>query len=301
MKPEVLSKGRVEDFKNYCRKHKLEVDQTYLHEDEDLIDFEPNENNPTYIICNDKNEITAAASVVLNEYYRRGRTGRFRIFHSAVEDADCYNMLFKAITKHIEGLDSVFLHIPSVNEKLMRFVEGLGFRVERYSYDLLRELMDVPEPGLTEGYEIKPFKLGRDEKAWCDIRNISFAHHMGSNIPITPEMVAEQMTAVDHIEGGAMLLYHKERPVGIVRGVKDEDMGPEVMVILALAIMPGYQGKGLGRSMLRASLGFAKEKGYKRAVLNVNGENERAKTLYLDEGFKQIYASVCYKYYLKDF
>jgi GNAT superfamily N-acetyltransferase len=44
----------------------------------------------------------------------------------------------------------------------------------------------------------------------------------------------------------------------------------------------------LGRSLLRAVLLFAKDKGYKAAILCVNAENERAKALYIQEGFKQV-------------
>jgi mycothiol synthase len=41
------------------------------------------------------------------------------------------------------------------------------------------------------------------------------------------------------------------------------------------------------------------EKGYKRTILSVNGENERAQALYIQEGFKQVEAVVCYQYFLK--
>lgn len=68
------------------------------------------------------------------------------------------------------------------------------------------------------------------------------------------------------------------------------------MNIGALAVIPEYQGKGLGRSLLRASLHFAKEKSYDRTILCVNADNERAKSLYLREGFKEAEAVVCYGY-----
>ena len=68
------------------------------------------------------------------------------------------------------------------------------------------------------------------------------------------------------------------------------------MNIGPLAIIPEYQGKGLGRILLRTILNFAKDKNYKRTILCVNAENERAKALYIQEGFKQVEGVVCYKY-----
>lgn len=97
MKVEALKKERIEDFKEYCRKHKLEVDDTFLHEDEDFKYFEPNEENPTYIITNAQEQIIATASLIIDDYNRRGKKGRFRIFHSEMEDVTCYNLLLQAI------------------------------------------------------------------------------------------------------------------------------------------------------------------------------------------------------------
>lgn len=101
------------------------------------------------------------------------------------------------------------------------------------------------------------------------------------------------------LPGGMMFLFHHDKPVGIVRGAADEYEGEPIMNIGPLAILPEYQGRGLGRILLRAALRFAKEKSYASTILSVNGENERAKTLYLQEGFRQVEAVVCYAYRLK--
>lgn len=299
MKVEALKTERIEDFKEYCRKHRSEIDDSYLHDDEDLEGFEPNDENPTYIITNEQGELTAAASLIIDEYHRKGKRGRFRILHSEVEDIECYSMLLQAVVKHTEDLDNIIVFVPMVNEKLMKYVEGLKFSAERYSFLLLREAPEIPDFNLPQGYEIRPFRSGYDEEAWCEVRNASFAKLKGNDTLITPEILAKQFSGVDHIEGGEMMLYHGERPVGAVRGTNDEYEDLPVMVIGPLAIIPEYQGKGLGRSLLRASLRFAKEKSYKRTLLCVNAENERAKALYIQEGFKQVEAVTCYKYDLR--
>jgi len=297
MKVEAMGKERLEEFKDYCRKHRLDVDDSFLYE-EDLKDFEPGEENPTYIILGQKGEIIAAASLIRDEYHRRGKKGRFRIFNSEVETAEYYEKLLQAILKHTEGLDNIFVYVNLANPNMMGLIEGLSFEADRYSYLLVREDLEVPCIDLPEGYEIRTLRPGADEEIWCQVRNAGFAKLRGSETPITPEMVARMLSAEDNIEGGSMILYHEGRAVGVVRGTKDEYEDEPIMNIGPLAIIPEYQGKGLGRSLLRASLQFAKENSYKRTVLCVNAENERAKALYLQEGFKQVEAVACYRYNL---
>lgn len=295
MKIEALRKERLEEFKDYCRKHRLEVDDSFLYE-EDLKDLEPGEENPTYIVTNPQGELVAAASLIIDEYHKRGKKGRFRIFHSEIEDIEYYKMLMQEILKHTEGLEKLFVYVNLLYPKTMELFEGLEFTADRYSYLLVREDLETPEAILPEDYEIRPLRPGIDEGTWSEVRNASFAKLKGSETPITPEMVAKMISAEDHIEGGSMILYHMGKAVGVVRGAKDEFEDSPIMNIGPLAIIPEYQGKGLGRSLLRASLNFARENSYKRTILCVNAENERAKALYLQEGFKQVEAVVCYRY-----
>lgn len=298
MRIEALKNERIQDFIDYCKKHKSEVDESFLH-DEDFKDFKCGEENPTYIAQNEAGDIIAAASLIIDDYYRSGRMGRFRIFHSEIEDANVYEKLLQCILKHTDGLDKVISFVHMVNKNMMEFMEKLKFTAERYSFLMVREDMEIPASTLPEGYAIRVFRSGKDEEAWCAVRNASFARLKGSETPRTPEQIAKDMEAEDNIEGGSMLLYHKDIPVGVIRGTKDDYQGSPIMCIGPLAIIPEYQGRGLGRSLLRASLCFAMESGYKRTILCVNAENEKAKALYLHEGFKEIEATVCYKYDLK--
>jgi len=295
MKPEELKKDKINDFIRYCIKHKSEVDESFLY-DEDLKEFVPDEQNPTYIVLDKSGDIKAAASLIINEYYKRGKAARFRIFHSEVEDTKIYAMLLQAIKNHTDGLEKLIAFVPTINEKLAEYIEASGFVVDRYVYILMRDNQDVPEFTLPEGYEIRPFVLRRDEEVWCSVRNESFAKLKGSETPITPEMAAKQMSGDNVIEGGAMILYHGSRPVGVVKAERDEYEGSPAVNIGPLAIIPEYQGRGLGRQLLRASLNCARANGYDRVILCVNAENERAKALYLQEGFRQVEGSACYRY-----
>lgn len=297
MKVEPLKKERFHDFVAYCKKHRNEVDDSYLY-DSDLLEFEIGEENPTYLAINEQDSIIGAASLVMDDYHRRGKRARFRIFHTEIEDPHCFKLLLDAVLTHTSDLNKLFLFIPVINKVLIEMIEGLKFSVERYAFLLVREDIEVPEVNLPEGYELRAFQPGKDEGNWRDVRNAAFSTLLGSETPITIDGVKNLLTHQDYLEGGMMLLFHEDKPVGVIRGADDEYENEPIMNIGPVAILPEYQGRGLGRCLLRASLRFAKEKGYKRTILSVNGENERAQALYIQEGFNQVEAVACYQYFL---
>ncbi|MEW9051160.1 MAG: GNAT family N-acetyltransferase [Neobacillus sp.] len=292
MRVEALECSRVADFVAFCKRHRAELDDSFLY-DEDLKGFEANEENPTYIVMNDQGRIVAAASLIMDEYFKRGRKARFRIFYSEVDELKYYQMLLDAVLKYTADVDKVFLFVPLVNESLIDSMKDLDFISERYTFLLVREAEDEPAINLPEGYEIRSFIPRQDEETWCQVRNASFAKLRGSETPITPEMVTKMTKEEDYLNGGMMILYHHKRAVGVVRGADDEYENAPIMNIGPVAVIPEYQGRGLGRCLLRAALHFAKEQSYQRTVLCVNAENERAKALYIQEGFKQVEAVVC--------
>lgn len=298
MRIEALSNERIKDFIDYCKRHKNEVDESFLY-DEDFKEFQPDQDNPTYVVLDDKNDIRAAASLIMDDYNRRGKKARFRIFHSEIQDIQYYSKLLQALLKHTQDLQKLNIFVPLVNDALMKLMEDLGFENERYSFILVRENMEIPQWELPEGYEIRPFKPGADEETWCTVRNAGFAKLQGSETPATPEMITKMVSSEGYLDGGMMILYHQDRPVGVVRGELDEYEDRAIMNIGPLAIIPEYQGKGLGRMLLRASLEFGQKHDLDRTILCVNGENDRAKALYLQEGFAQTEGVICYKYLLK--
>ena len=58
--------------------------------------------------------------------------------------------------------------------------------------------------------------------------------------------------------------------------------------LLNLCLYPDYQGKGLGRQMLRHTISLAEKKGAKTLFLEVRVSNSAANQLYLSEGFNEI-------------
>ncbi|WP_158638577.1 GNAT family N-acetyltransferase [Metabacillus litoralis] len=295
MEVKALTNVYKEKFIAYCKKYRNDVDDSFLY-DEDLRNFELNDDNPTYLILNQEREIIAAASLMIDEYNKRGKKARFRLFHSEVDDFSCYSLLLEKILLHTKGLEKVFLFINLENEKLMNIMKKLNFTIERYSFVLLRENTEVEEPVYSTDYNVRDFRQGKDEEVWCNVRNEGFAKLQGNETPIDPENVAKMLSSEDYLEGGMKILYHQEKPVGVVRCTNDVYLNEPTMNIGPISIIPDYQGKGLGRNLLRTALKFAQEQTYKKTILCVNAENDHAKKLYLQEGFKQVEAVACYKY-----
>lgn len=299
MRIEALTRDRIPNFIAFCRKHRNEVDDSHLYDDQ-LKKFEPDEESPTYVVLGEDGRIIAAASLVLDEYHRQGGRARFRIFHSEIPDPSIYGSLMEILKGHRDALGHYFLFLPAGQAEVARILEGLGFSLERYAFVMVREDSPVQPYRFPPGYEVRPFRAGIDEKAWCKVRNRSFATLRGSETPMTEEMVKEMNAEGDAIEDGLFILCHEERPVGVVRGFQDEHEDVPAMGIGPLAILPEEQGKGLGRLLLRFALDFARRKAYSQVILSVNGENSRAKELYVQEGFREVSAFVCYRYVFKN-
>ncbi len=294
MNVEKLLHKDKEDFIAFCLRHRNKVDDSFLY-DEALENFIPDEENLTFIIKKEGN-IIAAASLIIDEYHRRGRCGRFRIFYSEDKNPKIYSILLEEVIHHIKEIDKVFLFVPLTNSELTDNLQGLHFAIDRYVFILVKEITGPPAINLPAGYSIREFQLGKDEEEWCNIRNTAFSNLRGNSTPITPDMVSKLVDSSEYLEGGLLFLMHNNNPVGIIRGANDEYEGERAMNIGPLAILPAYQGKGLGRQLLRIALEYAHKKEYKKVTLCVNADNERAKELYLGEGFVQIEGMIAYEY-----
>lgn len=297
MRVEELKNGMVEDFKTYCKKVRMVLDDSYL-EDEDLRNFEVNDEDPTYVLLNEDNKIIGAVSLMMDKYFVSGRKGRIRILHAVETNLEAYRLMFETILKKAKDIDKIFYFVPEKNPELQHILQELCFEIERHSYLLEREAIGVAEPTFSEGYDLRPLVFGRDECLWCEVRNESFAKLLGHETPVTSEMISKMQDSASYLKGGMMILYHNEKPVGIIRAVKEFYKDEFRTYIGPIAIKPDYQGKGLGKNLLRAGLKFGIDNGLCKAFLTVNGENDKAISLYIREGFRKELKLTCFNYNL---
>jgi mycothiol synthase len=85
MKIQQLTTETMVLFINYCKKYRDELSDEYI-EDVHLDKFYPDEENPTYVLLDDKSDIVGVVSLIIDSYHREGKTGRFRIFHSSIPE-----------------------------------------------------------------------------------------------------------------------------------------------------------------------------------------------------------------------
>jgi mycothiol synthase len=206
--------------------------------------------------------------------------------------------LLEQILKHTGGLNSIYCYVEDKHSGVKSVWEKLGFTIWRYSWILSKDTGDITASGFPEGFELRTFRDGVDEDVWCGIINESFANMLG-HTTMRPEKIEEWRKEPSYIPGGMKLLWHGEKPVATAAMIKETDNGEESIFIEAVGVLNDYQGRGLGRNILRAGVEFAKDFGVKKAMLSVNAENEKAVQLYLNEGFKKEELYICYRYHIK--
>lgn len=289
-----LTNDRLDDFIAYCKAHRHEVDDSYLY-DQDLDEFQVGDINPSYLVIQE-NRIVGAVSLFKGTYQRSLKTGRMRIFHSVLKDQQVYQQMLTQILSHMDGLDRFNVFADKQMKAYNQMLLALSFDISRYALALANDQLSYQEVSYPEGYVLRNFKSGQDEGDWCYVRNAGFKVLKGSEAETTPAMYSTMENDYDHLEGGIMMVYHNDQPVGQIR-VTDEER--KSTYLSSLAVVPNEQGQGLGTKLLKSALNFSIEKGYKTSILTVNAENENAVELYKRLGFKVTDTMVCYEYRVK--
>lgn len=293
MKVEQLKDERIGDFLNYCRKHRSEVVSGSIQE-QDLETFKLDD-NPTYIVIDEENYIKGTVSLIIDDYAISAKKGQIRIFHSEITGRAIYEQLLNKLKYHTEGLDYLYFFIKEDDEKTDEILISIGFVKGGYAFTMIREDTVFKEPLFPEDFDLKTFQIGRDEEDWCTIRNIGF----GDEGLISPDMVHIFYEDEAYIDGGMKILYHKEKPVGTIRIVKEYEDNEPYAYICSVCVKPEYRGRGLARNMLRAAILLGKDKGFPKSSLEVGVKNKNALSLYTNEGFVKLYGVASYTYFLK--
>lgn len=288
MKVQFLTNDKYNEFKDYCNKYGVEHDDSYLP----IKNFVADENNPTYILIDDSDKIVGTASLILTPGFRSAKKARFRIFHSILNEAEAYKIMLDEIIKHTNRIDFLYMFIPEEGATTAKILNKLNFKISRYSFYMERNLKEYIKPDFPEGFELRTFRKGLDETAWCNIINECFAALAG-HTDSTPETIAQMYQDEEYIEGGMMMLWNKEEPVGTICVSNDEGSG-KFAFISCVSILPRFRGMGLGKNLIRAAIEFGKENALESTSLTVNSENENAANLYLREGFEKKATMVCY-------
>jgi mycothiol synthase len=280
---------------SYCKKYRNFLDDSFLI-DKELEKFKISEyENPTYLAIENK-EIVGVSSLVINDYFLRGKLARFRIFHANTDDLSIYRNLLSETEEAVVHLNELVIFSKYDNYKLNEIYIELGFTIDRYIFVLIHnDLTNVCIKRQLENYYIKPMNFQIDCETYRKVRNDAFSDLKGSETPISVEEVSKLSLRDDYIQDGIFILYHLENPIGIIRTYKELHNEEEVIGIGPIAINYEYRGRGLGEYLLNYALAFGGRKGYKKAVLNVNADNDNANKIYKKVGFEVGESYISYK------
>jgi mycothiol synthase len=164
------------------------------------------------------------------------------------------------------------------------FAAHLAFRMVRHFWLMERPTEGLREPAWPAGIETRIFD-GSDTafQDWNDVYNASFARHYHF-VPSTVEL-CRAMAEAPGFDTGALLLAHSGPDcVGFCRDEVHAASGE----IAALGVAPTWQGRGLGRAMLRWGAQWLVRANALPITLTVDGENESALGLYRSESFEVV-------------
>lgn len=285
-----LTNELIPGFREYYLKYAKEHDESFPPPE----NYTVRNDEPVYLLLNEQGEIKGAAALMMHKQYAGIQKARFRIFHCITPDANHYQMLLDEILKNTGGFQTIYCYIPDNQVKTSETWEKLGFTIWRYSWILKRATDDCRAVSFPEGFEIRTMREGTDEQAWCDIINEAFANLSG-HTEMIPEKIEEwRQSDPSFVKEGMKLVWHEDKPVATAAIIKENENGEDVIFIESIGVLNSYQGRGLGRNILRYGVQFAKDFGTKHVMLSVNAENEKAAELYLNEGFEKTELYICY-------
>ena len=169
------------------------------------------------------------------------------------------------------------------------FLEATGFTFHSSVWDLALPVDEpVAPPAWPDGVVARSFDRSRDVADLPRVVNAAFADHP-TPIHMEDEMFRASLDDPNILDDDAIVLEDRadRRIVGFcladVRRV-DGVAGAHGEIAM-VGVRPDRQGRGLGRQLLRAGVGYLRRVGSREVTLAVNARNEGALGLYESEGF----------------
>jgi len=153
---------------------------------------------------------------------------------------------------------------------------------------VLENLDSIPTFDLPAPYAIRPYQAD-DETAWTQIHI-----HSDDLNPITPELFSQQFGSDPGLLRARQLYLVNEPGLPIGTGTawfNPDFQGRNFGRVHWLAIVPEYQGRGLGKALLSLICRRLVELGHEEAYLTTSFQRIKAIRLYLNFGFKPLISS----------
>lgn len=186
------------------------------------------------------------------------------------------------------GLAQLRLWAPRHLPGPIEFLRTNGFR-----YGSSMWLMRLPPgapvapPAFPDDVVVRWLEPGRDDEAYVELANDAFRDHP-SPLTFTLERVRLVHGTPGFDPSTILLVAPAADPgslVGFVRVERYDDEGRPLGDIGPVGLRRGWQGRGLGRQLLRWGVDTLRGRGAGDIYLSVEGENDNALRLYESEGF----------------
>ncbi|WP_410788977.1 GNAT family N-acetyltransferase [Kribbella sp. C-35] len=178
----------------------------------------------------------------------------------------------------------------SNNVSATSLLESLGFKAERFFFDMRRPLdQPVPEAAIADGLRLTSYDPAYEE-ALRLAHFEAFSDHWGWTPP-TPELWRSRNVGSRAFRGGqSYLVLDGETVAAYVNGYEweadTEVTGIRELYIGQVGTRRAYRGRGLARGTIAKVLAEAAQAGYQRAALGVDADNPTgALGLYENLGF----------------
>jgi mycothiol synthase len=170
-----------------------------------------------------------------------------------------------------------------------QFASRVGFTRERELRQMRvpLPLAAEPSPRWPEGVTVRSFEPGRDEQAWLEVNNRSFAADPDQS-GWDETMLRERMEEGWFDPAGFLLAFDGRALAGFcwTKVHPADAREPEPLgEIYVIGADPDRQGAGLGRSLVVAGLASLSARGVHTGMLFVDAANEPAVRLYEKLGF----------------
>lgn len=168
------------------------------------------------------------------------------------------------------------------------FWQRRGFVVDRYGWQMrLPAAVTVPQPQIPDGFTVRSFVPGQDEEALWWVSNESFVEHHWHH-PATLEELVYWTQQPGFRPSDIFFACDGDKVAGYCwTGISEAEIarrGIAVGWIHDLGVIPAYQRRGLGRTLLLMGIHYLRQR-VSIVELSVEGKNRKALPLYESVGF----------------
>ncbi len=204
--------------------------------------------------------------------------------------------LVQAATDRAKSLDYEIIQmaVPYAATNARRLAKHCDFRFIRKFWEMkLADPTSVPTPNLYEGFQLRHFREG-DEERLQFIQNLSFSKHWGYN-PNRLEDIHYKVRMGLFSFDDILLVLDGENTIGFNWTRLERGEQCTQGWIGMMGAHPEYRGKGLGTSIMRAGVQYLRTSGASSIDLTVDSLNPSAHRIYRAGGFERQAVTVWYE------